>query len=208
MSKGAIVVAATAVADQQGLDAVSIRRVAAMLGVRPMSLYTHIESKDELIDLMSDELVGQMVLEALPSGDWRARLSAVARSSHATCVAHPWLLAAFARKRQPGPNAFALARQLARAVDDLRLPPRTKWMLLGIVNDYVLGHALRTETRGVGRTLGGPVTDARRAGSPDLPALGEARDADASFELGLQSVLDGVERRFLTSTGAAASSAD
>lgn len=208
LSTQAIVGAAVAVADADGLDAVSIRRVAALLGVRPMSLYTHIASKDELLDLMANELVGLMLLDSLPEGGWRSQLTALARRAHATFVAHPWVLAAFARRPRPGPNASLHAKQMARAVAALGLAPSDMWALLGIVDDYVLGHALRVATRGVGRDIDASMTTSDLVELPELAALPEvvlARDTADSFETGLQAVLDGVERRFVSATGGSSS---
>jgi AcrR family transcriptional regulator len=210
LSAQAIVDAAIKVADQDSLDAVSIRRVAALLGVRPMSLYTHIASKDELIVRMTNELIGLMLLDPLPAGDWRTQLSAIARNAHATFVAHPWALAAFARRLPPGPNATGYAKQLARAVAELDLAADDMWTMLGIVNDFVLGHALRVETAGVARDLDAGLTSTDLAELPELAALpnvDDARRSADSFETGLQTVLDGVAMRFASSAPAATGSA-
>jgi AcrR family transcriptional regulator len=203
LSTQAIVEAAIVVADQDGLDAVSIRRVAALLGVRPMSLYTHITSKDELLDLMANELVGLMLIDPPPTGGWRSELSAIARRSHITFVAHPWVLAAFARRPRPGPNAALHAKQMARAVRELELEASEMWIVLGIVDDYVLGHALRVATSGNARDLDAALTTADLAEVPELSALPSvdlARATSDSFETGLQTVLDGVARRFQSSS--------
>jgi AcrR family transcriptional regulator len=210
LSAQAIVDAAVAVADRDGLDAVSIRRVAALLGVRPMSLYTHIASKDELLDLMANELVGLMLLDPPPTGGWRSQLTAIAQSSHDAFVAHPWVLAAFARRPRPGPNAARHAKQMARAVAELELEPSEMWTLLAIVDDYVLGHALRAATRGVARDLDASLTASDLAEVPELAALSSVdhgRATGDSFEAGLQTVLDGVASRFLGSASAGASPA-
>lgn len=206
LSSQAIVAAAMVVADEDGLDAVSIRRVAAMLGVRPMSLYTHIASKEELLDLMTNELVGLMLLDPLPEGGWRERLSVIARCSHTTFVEHPWALEAFARRPRLGPNSMAFTKQLVRAVSELALEPHDLWSLLGIVNDYVLGHALRVGTRGVARDLDASATTFDLSELPDMAALADFDDARGSvdnFETGLQAVLDGVAARFLPSSDGA-----
>ncbi|HZV75198.1 MAG TPA: TetR/AcrR family transcriptional regulator C-terminal domain-containing protein [Conexibacter sp.] len=203
LSTQAIVDTAIAIADVDGLDAVSIRRVAAILEVRPMSLYTHIVSKDELLDLMANELVGLMLVEQSSSGDWREALSEIARASHAAFVAHPWVLAAFARRPQPGPNAGRHAKQMASAVAGLGLAPDDVWTVLGIVDDYVLGHALRVATSGNASDLEASLTESDRAAQPELtalPGVDEARITDDGFEVGLQTVLDGVERRFAAAT--------
>jgi AcrR family transcriptional regulator len=195
LSVDAIVGAAIALADEDGLDAVSIRRVAAALGVRPMSLYTHIPSKAALLDLMADDIVGRVADEPPDAGEWRDAVSALARALRQALVDHPWLVAAFRDGREPGAGTTRYARRLAAAVAPLNAPPTVAWTLLGIVNDYTLGHAVRVVTAGHARTLGTAGRDV-----PDLEALDEVdsvRDSPESFELGLQTVLDGIETRLL-----------
>lgn len=160
-----------------------------------MSLYTHIASKDELLDLMADELVGRVADEPAREDHWREAVSASARRLHQGFIEHPWLVAAFRDRRQPGPNTARYAQQLLTAVAPLDLPPQTAWTLLGIVNDYTLGHALRVVTAGHARTLEN-AADA----TPDLDALTAVNDRRATaedFELGLATVLDGIHTRFL-----------
>jgi AcrR family transcriptional regulator len=201
LSTQAIVDTAISIADVDGLDAVSIRRVAAILEVRPMSLYTHIVSKDELLALMANELIGTVIVEQPLPGDWREALRLIARRMFLMFVRHPWLLALFTRRPRPGPNAARQTKQYARALASLELSPEEKWRMVGIVNDYVLGNALRLATSGVARDLVASLSDADRAAQPELTALTgleQARLAGESFETGLQVVLDGVEHRFVT----------
>lgn len=201
LSTQAIVDTAIAIADVDGLDAVSIRRVAAILEVRPMSLYTHIVSKDELLDLMANELVGTLLVEAPLPEDWREAMSVTARKMFRMFVSHPWLLALLTRRPRPGPNAARQAKQSVRALESLRLPPEDMWRILGIVNDYVLGNALRIATSGIARDLLASLSDEDTDAQPELASLAGAEDARLAFEgfeVGLQVVLDGVESRFVT----------
>jgi len=202
LSTQAIVDTAIAVADVDGLDAVSIRRVAAILEVRPMSLYTHIVSKDELLELMANELVGTLLVDEMLPEDWREALTILARRSFVMFASHPWLVGLFTRRPRPGPNAARYAKQMARAVEGLRLPPEEMWTMLGIVNDYVRGNALRVASTGSARDLVDTLSAEERAEMPEvavLPKVEEARLDDESFEVGLQVVLDGVEHRFVKS---------
>jgi AcrR family transcriptional regulator len=193
--------AAFAIADAEGLTAVTIRRVAAELDVHPMSLYTHIASKADLFALMSNELVGLMLAEEpLPAG-WREALSEITRRFHAAWVAHPWGLELFARGTRLAPNASRFAKQLAAAVAGLDLESGEVWTLLGIVNDYAIGHALRTASSGATQDLDEALSPDDLAEFPELSALqavNRVRGSSERFEIGLQAVLDGVERRFLT----------
>ncbi|MGN6189898.1 MAG: TetR/AcrR family transcriptional regulator [Conexibacter sp.] len=201
LSTQAIVDTAIALADVDGLDAVSIRRVAAILEVRPMSLYTHIVSKEELLALMSNELMGTLILEAPLPEDWREALGVIAHRIFSLYASHPWLLALLARRPRPGPNVTRQAKQLTRAVESLRLPPDEMWTLLSIFNDYILGHALRVATTGVTSDFVDNLSEQDRAELPEVSALAKTEDTRRSgevFELGLQVVLDGLERRFVT----------
>ncbi len=201
LSAQAIVDTAIAIADVDGLDAVSIRRVAAVLDVRPMSLYTHIVSKEELFSLMADELIGTLLIDGPLPDDWRAALTLHARKMFSMFVSHSWLLALFTRRPRPGPNAARQAKQAARALEGLGVPAEDKWRVLGIVNDYVLGNALRIATTGNARDLVDSLSVEDKLARPEfdaLPDFEESRLADDAFGLGLRVVLDGVEHCFLT----------
>ncbi|HEX4807038.1 MAG TPA: TetR/AcrR family transcriptional regulator C-terminal domain-containing protein [Conexibacter sp.] len=201
LSTQAIVDTAIAIADVDGLDAVSIRRVAAILEARPMSLYTHIVSKDELLSLMVNELMGTLLVEERLPDDWREGLTLISRKLFRMFASHPWLLALLARRPRPGPNAARHAKQLARAVQSLGLPPDEMWTLISIVNDYIVGHAMRVATTGSTRDLVDHLSEHERAELPGVDALArteETRLAGEVFELGLKTVLDGVEHRFVT----------
>jgi len=199
LSTQAIVDTAITIADVDGLDAVSIRRVAAVLEVRPMSLYTHIASKDDLLALMADELIGTLLIEGPLPDDWREALTLTSRKMFRTFVAHPWLLTLFTRRPRPGPNAARQAQQAGRTVERLGLPAEEMWTMLGIINDFVIGNALRLATSPAARDLVTYLSEASDAERPDLAALRRFEESrlGQGFEIGLQVVLDGVERRFV-----------
>ena len=98
----------------------SIRRVAAALETRPMSLYSHIERKDDLIDLMIDRIAGDFLLETIP-GNWRDALRAIARATRSAGLEHPWILDAVSRRTVLGPNAIRHLEQSLAAVAGLEL---------------------------------------------------------------------------------------
>ncbi len=81
--------AALALADAEGLDALSMRRVASALGVEAMSLYNHVANKDALLSGLVDRVVGEIALPAI-GGDWRVEMRRRAVSAHATLTRHPW----------------------------------------------------------------------------------------------------------------------
>ncbi|MBS1863634.1 MAG: TetR/AcrR family transcriptional regulator C-terminal domain-containing protein [Actinobacteria bacterium] len=140
LSRESIVAAAIEIADSEGLEAVSIRRLATRLGARPMSLYSHIERKGDLIDLMVDEVMGGSVVSGpLPSGDWRDDLRRIAQRTRENIRSHPWMIAVAFRRPFIGPNALRHIDQSLAAVSGLPLPPERKRAVLLAVDTYTLG---------------------------------------------------------------------
>ncbi|HVW47098.1 MAG TPA: TetR/AcrR family transcriptional regulator C-terminal domain-containing protein, partial [Solirubrobacterales bacterium] len=139
LSREAIVAAAIEIADTEGLEAVSIRKIATRLEARPMSLYSHIERKGDLIDLMVDEVMaGAIVTDGLPE-DWREALRQIAQRTRETTRAHPWMIAAAFRRPFLGPNALTHIDQSLAAVAALPLSPERKRAALLAVDTYTLG---------------------------------------------------------------------
>lgn len=101
---------AIALADDEGLEAVSLRRIAERLGVTPMALYRHLENKDDLLDEMADRLYADLELPG-EQGHWWDGLAGLMRSARAVLLAHPWAAPLFARPLA-GANAHALDEAL------------------------------------------------------------------------------------------------
>jgi len=139
-TREAIVAAATDLADTHGLDAVSIRRVAAALKTRPMDLYGYFARKDELIDLMVDEVVAGAVLDEIPR-DWRDALAAIAHALRAVCLAHPWVVTAAGQRALIGPNLMRHAEQSLEATAALGLDSTKRLAILRAMDTYAMGHA-------------------------------------------------------------------
>jgi AcrR family transcriptional regulator len=90
-----------------GLDALSVRAVAARLGAAPMALYNHFATKEQLVDALLDRVLGRFE-PAPPTGDWVADLGAFARAHRRLLVAHPWAVAALFRSPSPGMGAVRI----------------------------------------------------------------------------------------------------
>ena len=106
-TRAEIVASAIAIADADGLDAVSMRRVAAGLGTGAASLYRYVAGRDELIDLMTDATGAEYELPA-PDGDWLAGLTEVGRQARQIMRRHPWLAAQVSVGPPLGPHGLAL----------------------------------------------------------------------------------------------------
>jgi len=199
LSREAIVAAAIAIADAEGIDAVSIRRVAADLQARAMSLYTYIERKEDLLDLMADEVAAETVVADLPS-DWREATLALARHERQATRRHPWLVDLVTRRSmvgRVGPNMLRHSDQSVAALAGLDADPTWKWRLLTAVADYSTGFAVR-EAAGSERTEALEPYLRRLIESGAYPHLAPLLDAapagDDNFERGLTWLLDGFAR--------------
>ncbi|MCS7482051.1 TetR/AcrR family transcriptional regulator [Umezawaea endophytica] len=204
------VAAALAVADAEGLAAVSMRRVAADLGSGTASLYRYITNRDELLDLMVDAAQGE---DPLPTAaaDWRADLGAVAHGLRAALLRHPWLAGELTGRPSLGPNSLRRAESALRAAVALTPDMTLASQAVGLVRAYVLGSvaaqlaALRAEQRtGLSKeqwqhSMGPYVREVIAAG--DHPMLArrvheaDEPEPDAEFAFGLDCVLDGLAAR-------------
>ncbi|MFI9550782.1 GntR family transcriptional regulator [Nonomuraea endophytica] len=199
--------AAIAIADAEGLDAVSMRRLAAELGVGPMSLYRHVSSKDELVTQMTDEVFGEQELPDPGPDGWRAKLELISRLQWELCRRHLWLPRAVSFTRPMlVPNVMAYTEWTLRALDGLGLPMtiriREALTLHALVLTVALSMADEIEAeQETGVTLDRWwLTQRKRADellhSGRFPLLAtltddEVADADGLFEYGLARHLDG-----------------
>jgi AcrR family transcriptional regulator len=142
LSRADIVDVAVAVADAEGTEAVSMRRIARDLRVGAMSLYWHVESKEELHRLMLDTVHAE-TQAPLPSGDWRTDLAAYATSMRAALLRHPWAIEFVNAGPPTGPNDARNADRLIGTFDGLGLDAKTTMWILTTLGTYVMGAALR-----------------------------------------------------------------
>jgi DNA-binding transcriptional regulator YhcF (GntR family) len=127
LSRKHVLRTAIGVADVEGLDAVSMRRLAAELGVGPMSLYRHVANKDELVTRMADAVFGEPELPDPGPAGWRAKLELISRRQWELCRRHLWLPRAVSFTRPLlVPNMMAHTEWTLRALDGLGLPTATR----------------------------------------------------------------------------------
>ncbi|WP_066367112.1 GntR family transcriptional regulator [Herbidospora mongoliensis] len=199
--------AAVAIADVEGLDAVSMRRLAAELGVGPMSLYRHVANKDELVTQMTDEVFGETELPVPGPDGWRAKLELISRRQWELCGRHLWLPRAISFTRPSlVPNVMAHTEWILRALDGLGLPMTIRIREALTLHALVLTLALSMAAEVEAEQETGVTLDrwwlARRQQADDLldsgrfPLLAtlteeDASDANALFEYSLACHLDG-----------------
>lgn len=206
--------AAVALADAEGLEAVSMRKLAERLGVATMALYRYVDSKDELLELMTDAVSDPITLTADPE-DWRAVFREAAHRRRATALAHPWLPAAQAQVPATlTPSRNEVLERMLAALEPLPLTGDQKMQLIRALDAYARGAAdgevnqrMMLERRGYGAD--GDVRLLLRANMHWLLRSGRYPrfaalvtdglspvDAAREFELGLQAMLDGLAARF------------
>ncbi|HEY2240826.1 MAG TPA: TetR/AcrR family transcriptional regulator [Streptosporangiaceae bacterium] len=211
LSRDRIVAAAIDLADRQATGEITMRALAAELGVRsPMGLYRYVGSKDGLSDLMADQVYGQITV---PRGHgWRPALRGLGTSAWAAVQRHPWF-APLAFSRPPlGPHALSVYDHALAELDPLGLDAATRMGFVSAVFGQVLGSglALREEQAMRARTGLATEADLGRAAAPYLQRVAAAgthphfsrwaadplRDAAQfpTFDQILDWVLDGLAR--------------
>jgi AcrR family transcriptional regulator len=213
LSIDAVVAAATAIADAEGLAAVSMRRVADALGVAPMTLYTYVPGKAELLDLMLDAAYAGMDRAGTADRPWRDRVAAVAAENRALYAAHPWAAAVSTHRPSLGPGQLAKYEHELAAFEDLGLSDVDRDAALAFVLEFVRGHARAARDAAAARRESGSTDEewwaanapllsrvldpaayplATRVGTAVGAAFGSAWDADHAWAFGLARILDGL----------------
>lgn len=200
LTRERVVVAAVDLADSEGLGALTIRAIAARLGVQPMALYHHLASKDEILDAIVDAVYAEVYLPSA-TGPWREELATRSRFMREALVRHPWALALMETRVHPGranlANHEAVLDVLRTAGASL---PATAHAY-AVLDAFVYGFALQ-EAMLAAIDLAGSAEDL--LAGMDLASLprmtefatqhvlvGDYDFAD-SFEVGLRLVLDGI----------------
>ncbi|MEV7213485.1 TetR/AcrR family transcriptional regulator C-terminal domain-containing protein [Kitasatospora cineracea] len=203
-----IVAAAVAVADGEGLEALSMRRVAAELDVATMSLYRHVPDKDGLLHLMMDRVFAGVSFSAADTAlGWRSRLELAAHLLWRTFRAHPWLASALSVTRpQPVANALPFGEWVLSALVAEGLDVPSVFTAYLTLFNYVRGTALNLEMEAAAEAATGQDAEAWMdqqeamfmelvAAYPTFVRLtreGYDFDLDQLFEFGLQRLLDGL----------------
>lgn len=142
-SRARIAAAAVELADEEGFEAVSMRRVAERLGAGTMTLYHYVANKDELVTLMLDRVMGEILIpdEQLPRA-WRPAMEAIAAASLAAIRNHRWMIDRLGESR-PGPSGMAHFEQSLRAMAGVDVAQKEKFETIVLVDEYVFGFAIR-----------------------------------------------------------------
>jgi AcrR family transcriptional regulator len=215
LSREAIVREAIAMLDADGIEALSMRKLGARLNAGATSLYRHVATKDELMELAVDEVAAEIHVPPADSPDWRAAVTEAARSFRTTALRHPWLTLVLGQAGLAylGPNYMTFSERLAALFTAAGFSEPSR--AIDTVFSYVIGMSTteaawlttvarsgETESEFVARLL--PTARQVSAGYDHLAAAeattadqaaDPARLRDDKFAYGLDVVLDGLALR-------------
>jgi AcrR family transcriptional regulator len=201
--------AAVALADAQGIDSLTMRRLGEALSVEAMSLYKHVANKSELLDGMTDAVFGEIALPEIGS-EWRTAMRDRAVSARAALNRHPWAIALVSSRTAPGPATLhhhdTVIGTLRAAGFSLALAAHA----FSAIDSYVYGFALQEatlpfdtaqEAADVGQQMFDRLTAERYPHLTEFAAghvLQPGYEYGAEFEYGLDLILDGLQRDLRT----------
>ncbi|GAB3811289.1 TetR/AcrR family transcriptional regulator C-terminal domain-containing protein [Micromonospora zhanjiangensis] len=209
-----VVRAAVAVADEEGLPAFSMRKVADRLGLKLMSIYTYVPGRDELIGLMVDEVTGEQELPP-HTGTMRERLTGVARQLWDEYHRHPWLLQVESSRPWIGPNCSDRYEWQLAAIEGAGFTDVEMDLVVTLISGFTAGAARASitarrtvEESGMSDAqwweINAPVLErvmpaeaypiSDRVGTAASLEYKAVSDPDRSFRFGLDRILDGLER--------------
>ena len=137
LSEERVLEAAVALADEGGIDALTMRKLADRLGVKAMSLYNHVANKDALLDGIVDAVWGEISLPDL-GADWKAQIRTLAVSTHDTLLRHPWAAGLHARQ-SPGLARLRYGDALLGCFRNAGFTKELTYHAYHIVESYILG---------------------------------------------------------------------
>lgn len=206
-----VVQAAIAIADADGLDALTMQAVSAKLGFTTMAVYRYFPNKEALHDAIVDAGMGPPPRPSAPPEDWRAAVTELAHAKRAMLCARPWLAELPFVAAPHGPNWLSWHEAVLDAFSGTGLSPTDLGQMLSAVDGYTRGASdtaislARARARGtsdeewaaaVGADLGRAIGDARFprfAAVLTAPSDGRPRTLEETFDFGLQRLLDGIE---------------
>ena len=212
LSLSELISAAVELADAEGYEALTIRALAKNLGIGTMSLYTYVQGKSELLELMIDRVYGE---RSLPAADlrWRARYEQHAHEAMAMYQRHPWLVQANLWRLPLGPNVIGISEDLLRIGESAGLKPALNVRVSSLLESFVFGKARSAVSDNAEALRTGQSTDdfwnARSSfwgtyfdferypamvRTWEANAYEESDSPDQELDFGLSLVLDSVER--------------
>ncbi|HEX6139498.1 MAG TPA: TetR/AcrR family transcriptional regulator C-terminal domain-containing protein [Candidatus Limnocylindria bacterium] len=203
LSRERVLQAAVALADEHGLDAMSMRRLAQELGVEAMSLYHYFANKGELLGGMLDAVSAEMELPS-PEGEWRSALRSAAISAHETLLRHPWACSLLMTPTGPSPARLRWMDSILGRLRGAGFSPEMTHHGYHALDSHIVGFTLWLLPYMALSQAQPDFAERFVAATPleELPHLAEHIDVHLSeragdtneFEFGLDLILDGLAR--------------
>jgi AcrR family transcriptional regulator len=203
LTRERVLAAAVAIADESGIDALSMRRLAGELGVKAMSLYNHVANKDDVLDAIVETVAGEIAIPA-DGTEWKAAIRESTISAHETLLRHPWASDLWMRQA-PGPSRLRYMELLLATMRDAGFSEDLTYHAYHILTSHFLGYtvqALNYRALAKQDVMGMAARFLETFPADDFPHFAEhvqqhieSRHDDVNaFELGLDLILDGIER--------------
>lgn len=195
--------AAIKLADRDGIESVTMRRLGKELGVEAMSLYNHVANKDDILEGIADAVMAE--IDHPPAGTkWKAALRSNAISVRDLLVRHPWA-SSLKSRRMPGPATLAQNEWVLRTLREAGFSEDVTYHAYHILESYILGFAVQEinfsslTKEDVSRLAAEFMRDFPREDYPYFTEhveqhLDKPPVEESGFELGLDTILDGLER--------------
>jgi AcrR family transcriptional regulator len=201
ITRAVVVDAALRIVDRDGLDGVSMRRIAAAIGATPMALYRHVPSKAALLDALVAGVLGQ--LEFPTGGDvpLAERLRATVRSLRRLLTAHPWLVSLILRGPVLGEGVYRASETALRELRETGLPAETVAAIFRLLHSYTVGYVGMEIARRSVDPARYEDFEARRYPTRAAVAAHLGKFGEAQFEAGLDVIVGGIEALVATRSG-------
>ena len=209
LNRDRVLCAAVALADEGGIESLTMRKLGRALGVEAMSLYNHVANKDDLLNGMIDAVFGEIELPS-GAGDWKAAIRARAISARAALSRHPWATGLMESRSAPGPATLrhhdTVIGTLRQAGFSIELAAHA----LSAIDSYTYGFAMQElslpfdtaeESAEVAQTIMAQFSAGEYPHLTELTVehvLQPGYDYGDEYEFGLDLILDGLERARLT----------
>ena len=201
ITRAAVVETALRLVDRDGLEGVSMRRVAAAVGATPMALYRHVPNKDALLDALVATVFAELEFPRDGQLSWAERLRATVRSLRRLLHAHPWLVTLVLRGPVLGEGVYRASDTGLRVLREAPLAPETAAAIFRLLHSYTIGYVgMELARRSVDPAR---YTDfeARRYPTRAAVAAYLGPFGERQFEAGLDVILRGVDAMLATSRG-------
>ena len=205
LSRERVLRAAIKLADEGGIEALTMRKLAKELGVEAMSLYNHVANKGDVLDGIVDTALGEIVL---PTGeaDWKTAIRDIAISAHETLLRHPWASGLWMGQK-PGPARLRYGDSLLGCFRNAGFSKDLTYHAYHIIESYILGYTFQVlgyQNVDMEQFAGIAASFLSGEFSADYPHFTEhalqhmeaepGHDDVSAYELGVDLILDGLER--------------